>query len=316
MKRVVYGFCLLVSAAVGSYGLQRLHDSRFPPGQAVETFQYLPSGAFLKGAALAFDEVLADYLWIQALGYFGTHYQTDREYPWLAQLLDTATALDPYYQAPYEFGGIVFAYALNDVERSNAIFARGMEHVPRQHDRYWYFPFFTAFNYMYYQGDYATAAHYLEQAAQFPQRPAYLPLLVARLYANTDNPAVAIPFLQEMQERAATPEMRAELGTRILEVRVKEHLLMLEKARTQFRQRFQREPPDLQALIAAGILAGIPEEPFGGHYFIGKDGTIQTSSKVDDMKVHAENIKPPFVGAQPALQVRERPAGPAPVQAQ
>lgn len=310
MKDFIFGCVVLVLAALAMHGAQRLHDGRYPPGQAVESFQYLPSGAFLKGAALGFDEALADYLWIQALGYFGGHSQTDRQFPWLAQLIDAATTLDPYFQDPYEFGGVVFGYVLNDVERSNAIFAKGMANVPRQHKRYWYFPFYTAFNYMYYRGDYATAARYLEQAAQFPQRPAYLPLLVARLYANTDNPAVAIPFLEEMKERAATPEMRVELETRIKEVRVKEHLLVLEKARAQFRQQFQREPRDLQELLAVGILKKMPEEPFGGHYFIDANGAIQTSSKADDMKVHAENIKPPFVGAPPALQVREQPAGP------
>lgn len=304
MKRLVLRCCLIVLVAVGVYGLQRLHDSRYPPGEAVETFQYLPAAPLLKAAALAYDEVLADYLWIQALGYFGGHYQTDKQFPWLAQLIEAATTLDPYFQDPYEFGGVIFGYVLNDVERSNAVFRKGMEHVPREHKRYWYLPFFTAFNYMYYKEDYATAARYLEQAAQFPQRPAYLPLLVARLYANTDSPAVAIPFLEEMKERATTPEMRATLDKRIKEVLVKEHLLSLGKARTVFRERYGREIRSLMELAEAGLIEAIPEEPFGGHYYLAEDGTVQTSTQVDDMKVHARDVELPFGKARPTLEVQ------------
>lgn len=304
MKKTVLVCCLLIFAALGTHGLQRLHGKLYPPEQAVETFQYLPSPTFLKGAALAFDEVLADYLWIQALGYFGGHYQTDKEYPWLAQLIDAATTLDPYFQDPYEFGGVIFGYILNDMERSNAIFTKGMEQVSQQHPRYWYFPFYTAFNYMYYKGDYATAARYLEQAAQFPQRPDYLPLLVARLYANTENPAVAIPFLEEMKERAATPELRDELDKRIKTVLVKEHLLVLNQAKDRFHQTQGRDPHDLQELVRAGMLKALPVEPFGGQYFIAENGVIQTSSPVEDMRVHATNMQVPFVDAPPALEVR------------
>ena len=38
-----------------------------------ETLLYLPSGRFLKPAALGFDELLADFLWVKAVTYFGGH---------------------------------------------------------------------------------------------------------------------------------------------------------------------------------------------------------------------------------------------------
>ena len=60
------------------FSIQTL-DKKYPR-QGVESFLYLPSGTFLKGAALGYDEMLADLFWIKAVGYFGGHAQTDRNY--------------------------------------------------------------------------------------------------------------------------------------------------------------------------------------------------------------------------------------------
>ncbi len=157
-------------------------DKKYPR-QSVESFLYLPSGNFLKGAALGYDEMLGDLLWIKAVGYFGGHINTDRNYQWLAHLLDVATTLDPLYQYPYEFGGVILAAEAGEVDKSIALLKKGMENVSKADPRYWYFPFFLAYNYMYHKNDYLTAAHYLEQATTFPKSPSYLPKLVARLYA-------------------------------------------------------------------------------------------------------------------------------------
>ena len=155
------------------FSIQTL-DKKYPR-QTVESFLYLPSGTFLKGAALGYDEMLGDMLWIKAVGYFGGHAGTDRNYTWLAHLLDVVTTLDPLYQYPYEFGGVVLAAEVGDVNKSIALLKKGMKNVSRDDPRYWYFPFFLAYDYMYHKDDYLTAAHYLEQAVKFPQSPAYLP---------------------------------------------------------------------------------------------------------------------------------------------
>lgn len=287
---VVVPFVFLLCAL---HSLQRMHDSRYPDHQSpLEDFKYLPNSNFVKGCALSFNEVLADLLWIKAVGYFGDHFSAKDDYRWLFQLLDVTTTLDPYYDDPYEFGGIVLANVANDVDASFKILERGMENVPKHHPRYWYLPFFTAFNHMYYRGDYQRAAHYLEIAASFPQRPAYLPLLVARLYANTDDPGVAIPFLEKMIERAATPEMREKLEQRIKEVRVRQDIKNLTKARDIYKEKAGRYPVTLGELVEDGIIPSLPKEPFGGRYYIRPgDYEIFTTSDIDTMKLHIHKNK-------------------------
>jgi hypothetical protein len=292
VKKITLAFIFSLCIVAGLvHAVQRAYDARLKATiPLTEDFKYLPSGTFLKGAALSFDEILADLLWIKTIGYFGEHYQTDKNFQWLQQILDVTTTLDPYFEDPYEFGALVLGSELNSIDKSTELLKKGMANVPKHHKRYWYLPFFTAFNYMYHKKDYKKAAHYLEIAASFPQRPAYLPLLVSRLYANTDDPGIAIPFLQKMTERASTPEMKEKLLLRMKEIQVKSDILLLTKACERFKQFTGMYPKSLNQLVTQGIIKKIPQEPFGDHYTLAKDGhSIHTSSEVDDMKLHISN---------------------------
>lgn len=269
-----------------NHAIQVHIDTRIYHPPRTDDLKYLPSGKFLKGAALAYDELLADILWIKSLAYFGGHYMTDQRYEWLYHILEITTTLDPCFEDPYEFGGIVLSHVMADVEKSTALLKKGIENVPRYHPRYWYLYFFTAFNYMYFQNDYATAARYLEQAARFPGSPAYLPLLAARLYANADNPEVAISFLKEMLRSTKSPELQEKLARRIKEVVVERDLRILEKARDSFLNQCGRYPKNINELVTTGLLSSIPAEPFGGDYYFDQDHKTHSTSVSERLKVH------------------------------
>lgn len=259
-----------------------------------EEISYLPSGKFLKGAALGYDQILGDLLWIKALGYFGGHLQTDQSYTWLGHILDIVTTLDPLYQPPYEFGGIALAAEAEDVDKSIALLKKGMAHVPPNHPRYYYLPFFLAFDYMYYKGDYLSAAHYLEQAAKYPQAPPYLPKLVARLYANADSPEVAATFLQEMIQATDRQDLKESLTLRLHQVINQANLKQLNLAVDTFHLKFEKDPFSLNDLLDTGIVSDIPVDPRGGTYYIdGTDHGVKNTIQAKELKVHLKQKKTP-----------------------
>ena len=231
-----------------------------------DRLKYLPSGTFLKGAALSYDAELSDLLWIKALAYFGDQYVSGHDYSWLYHILDTATTLDSYFEDPYEFGGIVLANEVGDVEKSTMLLKKGMQNVPRTHRRYWYLPFFLAYNYWYFQKDYKTGAKYLEIASRYPQAPSYLPLLTARMYADASNADMALPFLDEMIRSARTAERKTQLERRRKEVLVNRDLDMLDQAVLAYKRQIGSYPASLEDLVTEGIIDTIPVEPFGGRY--------------------------------------------------
>lgn len=264
------------------------------PHTAHESLIYLPSGKFLKGAALGYDELISDILWIRALGYFGDHCKTDKQYTFLSHILDVVTILDPLYQPPYEFGGIVLAGEAGDVDASIALLKKGMAHVRRDHPRFYYFYFFLAFDYMYYKDDYLTAARYLEQAAKFPESPAYLARLAARLYADGNSPAAAIPFLQEMIQSTDRPDLKSQLVERLHQVTHQANLNMLTPALDTYYRTFEEYPPSLAALVSTGIIDHIPVDPRGGTYYISSDArSVENTIKTDPLKVHIKKNKGP-----------------------
>jgi hypothetical protein len=248
--------------------------------------KYLPSGQFLKGAALAYDELFADYLWIKAIVYFGDHFETDKSYKWLYHLLDIVSTLDPYFQYPYEFGGVALAYWVKDENLSIKLLKKGMINVPKTHERYWTIPFFLGFNYMYYKKDFAAATRYLEEATKYPGHPRYLPLLVSRLYANAKDPEIAIKYLQEIYLSTKNEEAKKDIIKRIDEIVVERDILILEDMRDQYLKKTGSYPSNLEELISAGLLKKIPREPFGGKYFIKEDHSIQSSVIRKRMEVY------------------------------
>ncbi len=285
---------------MGGIGITIRIFERQYPYQSVEDMLYLPSGAFLKGAALSFDEMLADLLWIKALAYFGGHAITDQDYSWLSHILDIVTTLDPFYQYPYEFGGVVLATEVGDVDESILLLEKGMQNVEKSHERYWYLPFFMAFNYMSYKNDFQTAAHYLEIASKFPQSPEYLPLLVSRLYTNADSPEIAILFLKEMINSTEKTELKENLVIRLKEVINQTNIQFLEDAKKDFFLKFYRYPETINEMFEHGLIFYIPIDPRGGEYYVSQtDHAVKSTIKTETLKVHLDKQNQIEINMQP-----------------
>ncbi|HEY6099326.1 MAG TPA: hypothetical protein VIW03_07840, partial [Anaeromyxobacter sp.] len=168
----------LVLLLAGQALLEQAFERRWPRRQ-LERLIYLPSGSHLKSMALGFPSAYADFLWMRAIGYFGGHTLTDREYPWFHHILDQLTTLDPPFRYPYLFGGIALAVTAERAEESVRILEKGMEQYPGD----WRFPFYLGFAYFYYLRDPARAAVAINLARSLPESPGYLPRLAASLMA-------------------------------------------------------------------------------------------------------------------------------------
>ena len=250
-----------------------------------ENLLYLPSGKFLKPAALGFDELLADLLWVKAVNYFGGHYFTDKRYDWLYHILDITTTLDPWFEYPYEFGGIVLALEAKQVDKSISLLKKGFEY----HPNIWRIPFLLGFNHFFYLGDYQTAASYITRASQLPGRPAYLPRLAARLYAQAGTPELVIEFLYRVYQSTTDERLREELQIRIKEVIVERDINLLETALSRYKLITGKGARGLRDIVDKGILQSIPQEPFGGDYFLdSRTNEVKSSTMRKRLRIHGK----------------------------
>lgn len=176
---VILGGVLFAASAGMSWRMTK----RLSGAQEFESHLYIPSGVMLRPLALGYREMFADMLWLKTISYFGGHAVTDHRYLHLANLLDAITTLDPTWDFPYHFAGIVLSMEADQVEASNRLLRRGIE----EHPDVWQFPFYIGFNYFQVLNNPRCGAKYIFRASTHPKAPVYLQALAARLSARGND---------------------------------------------------------------------------------------------------------------------------------
>ena len=221
---------------------------------------YLPTGEFIKGAALGYDALLADVFWVRATLLFGSRFGDEDEqwYSWLYHMIDLTTDLDPDFRAAYKYGGTMLRVNGVFVDQSSLIFQKGMRQLPGE----WYFPFGIAMNFYLHRDDPALAGAYLARAVKTGNGPFYLRNLTASMMTDGDQLETALLFLQEEYKAVRDDRARRAVEIKILEIR---YLLGRSQAGAVIAE-FRRttgslpgEPPDV---ASAGL--ELPPDPLGG----------------------------------------------------
>jgi tetratricopeptide (TPR) repeat protein len=213
-KKKALAVCMTMTLLFGLVQTQR----KLATYQATvgESLLYLPSGKYLKPLALGYDQLFADLLWMKTISYFGGHFMSDRQYPWLAHMLNLIIDLDPRFDFPYYFGGVVLSLEASQIEQANRILERGMEVYP---DR-WQYPFYIGFNYYYHQKDVARAFPYLQKAASFSEAPDFLKRMVARLNEEAGNRVEALHFYEEVYRNTDDEMLRQKVKEKIDQIKL------------------------------------------------------------------------------------------------
>lgn len=240
----------------------RIEERQAPIRAQVDRLRFLLPGEVLTPMLLGYRHVGTDLLWLQIIQVLGDKAVTQKDYEWLRHALHVLTTLDPQYVYAYDIGALALTELAGRVDWGNELLEKGIAANPTA----WRLSFQLGFNQFFYQQDYLRAADSMARAARLPGRPAYVPELAARLYVQAQRPALALQFLQMMLEQTNDLSLRAGLERRAKDVVIERDIAMIQRAVEAFRARMAREPRALDELVEAGILASIPEEPFGGDY--------------------------------------------------
>jgi hypothetical protein len=223
---------------------------------------YLPDVRFLRLAALGYDNALADVLWFRTIDYFGKHFRGNRIYPWLARMCDVVTDLDPRAQHVYSFAGFILPWEAQRPDDGIRMLEKGIAQFPDS----WQLHYYLGFSYFFFKNDPTAALPHLRRAAELPGAHPYVTRLAAMLYSQQYGTATAREFLEDLRDNGGASGMQAVIGERLKDVELSEHVNLLEKAVETYRQRFGRDPEALEELVASGVLAALPSEPFGFGY--------------------------------------------------
>ena len=256
----------------------------------IEGLAQLPKGEYLKPALLGYHHLGADILWLRLIQVIGKKRNSADEYEWMYYALDVITTLDPQYAYAYYAGGIILGDLANRPDLSTRLLEKGVSANPDV----WNIPFLLGYNYYFLLGDPAKGAEYIMKAARLPDGPSYLPGLATRMAAEAGNPDTALVFLEARLTDTQDQEMREVLAYRMKEVTIERDLRILESAVGAYQTQYRTFPATLTDLVVAGTLPVLPEEPFGGDYWLDrKTGSVFSSTHPERLRTFFKGRKPP-----------------------
>ena len=239
---------------------------------------YVPKAEITRMAAYDFRFLLSEMNVIKVLFYFGTLADQQAEdvygtpeYGSMYSQLVQAAKLDPYNQDIYYFSQAIFTWDLGRVLEVNKLLEYGMRY--KKND--WRLPYYAGFNSAYFLSDFDSAARYFQKAAEISGNELFTKL-AARYFHAAGKGDLGILFLDAMIKSAKNPSVKE---TYVLRKNALIAALTLQKAADAFRERYDRIPETVDQLVNVGLVDSIPDDPYGGTFFITDEGKIETTSK-------------------------------------
>jgi tetratricopeptide (TPR) repeat protein len=249
--------CLLLAALV-----QGGIETRAAGRSDIHPLLYLPSGKYLKIAALGFDGILADTIYLWSIQYYGNYQITDR-YRYLEHIYDQVISeLDPHYLDPYLIGALIMTAEARRPEMALKLLDKGIERNPDQ----WILAFEAGFVCYDDLKDYARAGRYFEKALEVPGVNPVVRRLYAEMYNRAGDKRASLREWSEIYRTATDDYVRNIAWNHVHDLSVQVDLVELTEAVRLFARREGRNPRGLAELGSKGIVVDLPRDPEGRDY--------------------------------------------------
>lgn len=277
---VLFIACGLVAAHMWLY--PKIYKAKDSLDQQVEVRYVLPA-SFTNIASLDFKGLAADFQFLQANFFIGEKIErgekiTLEDWAYFKRIILAVTDLDPYFFDPYYFAGGMLAWGPHLYEDAIDILKKGMKYRPNERR----LPLTIGFYYFYFLNDSQRGAEYIAKAAKIPGAPPYYATLAARLSYYAGEYEASVVLLKEMLANTRDERISKRYAKRLQAL---QGAITLERAVSRYRKLYGDRPATLQELVMAGVVDNLPDEPYGGEWYIKENGRVYSTSKfVDELK--------------------------------
>jgi len=248
---------------------------------------YTPRAEILKITSGEHRFLVAEINVFKVMFYFGSLLEeyanrnlTPPEYALMFDTLFQSLKLDPYNQDIYYFSQANFTWDVGRASEVNRLLEYGMKY--RKND--FNLPFWAGFNSAYFLKNYEEAAAYMAKAAEISGDKLFTNL-AARFFHEAGRTDLGIVFLDAMQK---TTGNKAVLETYRDRKKTLESLKTLQQNVEAFQKEFGRLPAKLDELVLTGLIDQLPDDPYGGEFYLDPSGRVQTTSGMTYVhKAHA-----------------------------
>jgi hypothetical protein len=239
---------------------------------------YMPEARIIKPIVGDQRYLIAELYVLKVLFYYGSLVEINQntlvvppEYYNMYKTLESAVILDPYNMDAYYFTQAAFTWELRRAKDVNAMLKYGMKY------RTWDYllPYYAGFNAAYFLHDYKTGAEFMKRAAELSGNPLFT-TLASRYFYEAGKSELGILFLNTMTKGAKDKKIK-----KVYELREKALLAaqFLENGVVKFKKTHRRLPKDLKELVVSGIIPKVPEDPYGGSFYLDPYGKVRSTSK-------------------------------------
>ncbi len=270
---------IIIASAIGLHNMQLALDL-YPPSrdELLSEMAYFPSGKFLKSLLCGYDMLVADYIWLKTIQYYGQHSMIDLKYDWLPHMFDILTTLDPMFIQGYRLGGLLISEDAQEPELAIKLLTKGMYNNPERFE----IPFDMGFINYIVTKDYKKAAKYFWLTYIHEGIMGRGIRFAAMSYRKAGDFENAKAMWRKVLALAPDSSRRETARRSIGQIQISEDLEILKKALRVYKAKKGKEPATLTDFVTEGIIKFIPEEPFGGYYAIKSTGEIVSSTQLYD----------------------------------
>lgn len=236
---VIFGFGLI-------YVLSNFLESNRPAlPENYEDNDLALQGSKIKGYALGFEGLIADWYWMQSLQYIGNKLLKDNSEKFniedlrplnprlLYPLLDNATSLDPQFLAAYSYGAVILPAI--DPEQAIKITEKGIANNPDEWRLYQHL------GYIYWRlKNYEKASEIYEKGSQIEGAPAFMKLMSAQMKSQGGSRETARAIYEQMAKDAQDSKTKEAAEIRLMQLDSLEEREAILSALTAFKAKNNR----------------------------------------------------------------------------
>ncbi len=257
----------------------------------------LRSPAAIEKMSLGYNALLADIYWTRAVQYYGSQLVARNfRFPLLWPLLNISTTLDPKLLPAYHFGAMFLSeryVGANRPDLAVKLVKRGIAANPER----WGLYSDLGFLYYWYVRDYRDAAQTYLDGADKAQGPSWMKMMAARLADKGGSLETSRMIWTQVYETNSDPTIRKLALTTLKGLKAQQDEQQLDSLLTQYHQRFGHTPGSLAEMRDSGLLRGIPVDPDGYPYVLGRDGKAALNPR-SDVVIPMQPKTPPALSAK------------------
>ena len=276
-KNTILPLAIIVVGFAGVIGLSGYLDRIRPVLPAdYDDSDLTMNGSRLKGFALGFEGLMADWYWMRSLQYIGGKLiKSNAEFVniddlsnlnprLLYPMLQNATDLDPHFIAAYSYGAVVMPAI--DKEKAIEIAQKGIANNPTEWRLYQYL------GYIYWKiGRYDLAADTYERGSEIAGAPPFMRLMAASMKTEGGSRTTAREIFRQMLADSDDPMVKLTAERRLKELDSLDEREAIDKALADFRERTGRCASTL-AEIAPSLLQ--VKLPAGNEFMVDRAGNL------------------------------------------